>query len=99
MQEHFNLSNEAFSRLLKQKVTVKDFYRTAKLFDPFHLDADVSKIGLLYYIDEKGDFDKPPSFPHKKIAKAFSETLNIFDQCMIAEYIELQENKWLESDT
>lgn len=98
MKDHFNLSDKAYKQLLKEKVTIKDFFKTAKLFDPENVGAGATKVGLLYYIDKKGDFNQPPKFSHKRIALAVFESLNIKDQIMVAEYIEVMENNWEEVD-
>jgi hypothetical protein len=92
MRDHFSLSKEAYESLIKNKVTVTDLFRSIKLFDPYDTGAPINFVGLMYYVDKMGDFEQPPLFVHKKIAKAFWEGLPIKQKIAIAEYIEDSEN-------
>lgn len=92
MKEHYNFSDETYAALLKSGVKVKHLFKTVELFDPYKTGGEINFTGLLYYIDSKGDFDQPPNFPHKRIAKAFFNQLPIGEKIAAAEYIEWKEN-------
>jgi hypothetical protein len=96
MKDHFQLSTKQYNTLIKQGVTVKDFFDSIPLFDPYKTGSEINKVGLLYYVDEKKDFNQPPFFPHKKIALAYFENLSIKEKILVAEYIDMQENNWEE---
>ena len=98
MQEHYGFTDAEYSALLKDGVTDIDLYKSVKLFDPDNTRAPISYIGLFHYIDKKGDFNKKPMFPHKKIALALFEKLLIKGKMAVAEYIEDWENDFVEVD-
>jgi len=95
MQEHYQLSDEAFLELQK-KVTIAQMFKAIKHFDPFDTKAPINFLGLLYYVDSKGDFNMPPKFPHKIIALAVFDRLPIKEKIAVAEYIELHDNDYVE---
>jgi len=91
MQEHYQLSDEAFTSLINE-VTIADLVNAVPLFDPYETQEPINKVGLLYYIDAKGDFRSPPLYlPHKKIAHAVYETLSDEDKLMVMMYIDREE--------
>jgi len=96
VQDHYQLTDESYSKLLSEKVTVVDLFKNIELFDPHGTGEPIDKVGLLYYLDKKGDFNTGAKFPHKKIALAIFDRLPIKDKIMVAEYIALMENKWIE---
>lgn len=92
MKNHYQLTDVAYAKLIGDKVTVKDLFKCVPLFDPYKTGCEINKVGLLYYVDQKGDFNTPPNFPHKKIARAIFDCLGIKDKIMVAEYIDYLEN-------
>lgn len=88
MQEHYNFSDAEYDSLLDDGVTIADLFKSVKLFDPYKTMAPIAYVSLFLYVDEKGDFNKPPIFPHKKIAQALFDKLAIKEKCELAEYIE-----------
>ena len=56
----------------------------------FEHTAPVTKVSLMYYVDNKGDLtdnDSPTVQPHQKIAMAVFQSLEIADQMAVLEYI------------
>ena len=98
MKDHYQLTDESYEELLSQSVTVKDMYNAIPLFDRDGNGLEIGIIGLLHYVDKKGDFNSKPIFPHKRIATAIFNQLAIKDKIMVAEYIELAENNYEEVD-
>lgn len=97
MFDHYGLSEEQSEKLTKQGVTIKHLFNSVKLFDPHGSEAELggnATVPLMHYIDKKGDFNQPPhKFPHKLIAKAMFENLDIHGKIAIAEYAD-----WAEHD-
>jgi len=98
MKDHYRLNSEQYENLMNNNVTVVHMFKAMQLFDPNKTGAEVGLVGLLYYVDSKGDFESPPNFPHKKIAKAVFNMLEIKDKIMVAEYIEDSENNFEEDE-
>lgn len=92
MAEHYQLTEESVGFLEGHGVKFQHLFSSVKLFDPHGTNSEINKIGLLYYVDEKGDFNEPPFFPHKRIAQAVYNQLPVVDKLMIAEYIDVMEN-------
>lgn len=88
MKEHFGLTDDSYSDLIKKGVTEKYMFNSIPLFDPDKTGAKIGYVGLFYYIDKKGDFNKKPLFPHKKIAHAVFETLSPSQKMNILKYID-----------
>lgn len=88
MKKHFSFDDKQYPALLKNGVVVADLFETVKLFDPYKTMATINKVGLFYYLDAKGDFNKRPSYPHRKIAKMFFENLNNDDKIEVFSYLE-----------
>jgi len=91
MQEHYHLSDASFAALSSSGITARDLYLTAQLLDPYNKGVEASVLGLLYYIDAKGDFRSKPQFPHRKIVSAFFETLTTKEKMFIFDYIEMED--------
>jgi len=98
MQDHYQLSDEVYAKLLKKKVTVTHMFRAIPLFDPNDCGEPIDKVGLMYYVDEKGDFESKPLLPHRRIAQAVFDRLPIMDKIAVAEYVELVENNYEDVD-
>ena len=94
MKEHFGLTDKIYNELLKSGVTVSQMFKAIPLFDPNKSDCEISKVSLMYFMDQKGSFNKPPFFPSKKIAQAVFKTLSSKEKIEILEYEELTENKF-----
>lgn len=88
MKEHYGMSDVSYNNLKKGGVTEKQFFDAIKLFDPNRSMAKISYISIFYYIDQKGDFNKPPFFPHKKIAKAVYECLSPSEKMNVLKYLD-----------
>jgi len=91
MQQHYCLTDEEYKKLIDNGVTISDLYNNVQLFDKNGSQEPISKIGLYYYIDQKGDFNSPPiNLKHKQIARAVFNSLNITatEKLQILEYIE-----------
>ena len=93
MQEHFNFTDEQFKKLLGDGVTVTHLFKFARDWDFSGKELPVTDLHLLYYIDEKGDFNQPPHLPSKKIARAIFNKLTTKEQMYILQYIEWSEEE------
>lgn len=91
MKDHYQLTSVAYSSLLNDGVDKVDMFKSIPLFDPNKTEAPISKVGVLYYLDKKGDFNKGPRYPHKKIAKALFEAMNPKDQFEVLSYLDWME--------
>ena len=87
MKEHYRFTDEEFSLLEKDGITVADLYTAVKLFDPQKNELEIGIIGLLHYVDSQGDFFQSDK-PHAKIAKAVFNKLGTDVKMMVVEYIE-----------
>lgn len=94
VKDHYKLDSKQYDKLMDNGVTVVQMFKAMPLFDPYKTGTEVGLVSLLYYVDAKGDFNSPPKFPHKKIAKAVFEMLPIKDKILVAEYIEDSENNF-----
>ena len=92
MKDHYQLSDESYRKLIESGVTVSDLVLSIQFFDPNKNGGEIGLLGLLYYVDSKGDFNEPPKFPHKRIASAIFGQLPIDQKIMVAEYIDDMEN-------
>lgn len=102
MYDHYGLSEDQWKSLQKKGVTIKDLFESVKLFGPKDGNPEAECAGvmsLFHYVDYKGDFSQPPkTLPHKLIAQAVFENLEIKEKISVAEYIELAENGYEEED-
>lgn len=92
LQEHYNLSAAQCSSLSKVGVQQIDLFRNIKFFDPHDSKAPISKINLLYYLDNQGDFQQPPLVSHKLIAKEIFETLTSKEKLEVLSYLDYINN-------
>ena len=92
MRKHFRLSKKSFKKLVKQGVTVKDFYKAIPLFDVHGSGAPISKTCLLHYIDNKGDFRKGAAIAHRLIARALFADMKNKDKMEIYAYFDWEED-------
>lgn len=86
IHDHYNIPVSTYEDLLKSGVEPVHFIRYLNLFDPNETKVPLSKINLLYYIDNKGSFDEPPLVPHKRIAKAIFNNLQTDEQIEVMQY-------------
>ena len=86
---HYGITDNIYQDLLVAKgIKPIDFLTYLPLFDPDGTYTPLSKIHLLYYLDQFGNFDEPPLVPHKRIAKAIFDNLDIKDKFEIIAYIQ-----------
>ena len=86
---HYNITDEVYQDLLVVKgIKPIDFLNYLKLFDPELTHKPLSKVSLMYYVDQIGNFDEPPITPDKQIARAVFDSLNTQDKFEIISYIQ-----------
>ena len=88
MKDHYQLSDDNYQKLIDDGVTVEQMFKAMPLFDPNSKGVEVGFLSLVYYIDNKGDFNSPPFFAHKKIAQIVFDQLPIKEKIFVAEYID-----------
>lgn len=89
MKEHYGFTQDEFDNLSKEVKTI-DLIKAVPEFDPYNTGEPLTKISLMYYIDNHGDFNEG-SEPHKKIAKALFMSLPPTDKIEIFSYLEYTE--------
>lgn len=97
MKEHYQLTESKYKKLLANGITDVDLFKSVDLFDPNKTGEKLGKVNLYYYIDNKGDFNSPPTkLKHKQIARAMFNSLEMSaqEQLQILEYIEASENNF-----
>lgn len=98
MQQHYNLLPDQYQNLMKQGVTVSDLLQFAPIFSPVgkttkslvDLDlAPITKVSVLYYVDNFGDFTEFEKKPknHQLIANAIFKSLDANEQIEVLGYI------------
>jgi hypothetical protein len=93
MQAHYQLSDSAYQQLIKNGVSIADFLKSIPFFDGTNSGNPITKIGLYYYADTKGNFNAPPTkAKHKLIAKALFEKLETKEKLALLEYIDALES-------
>jgi hypothetical protein len=101
MQKHFGLTDEEYKKLTGNGITIADLYNNVQFFDKNGSGEPISKIGLYYYIDQKGNFNSPPiNLKHKQIARAVYNSLNLpaGEKLQILEYLDFAENNFVEDE-
>ena len=93
MQQHYNIDDESYKKLLKDGVTIANLFKSIPIFDPHKSGAELgNKTSLFYYLDDKKTIENGKPFPHRKIARAIFNMLPIMDKIAVAEYEEYVEN-------
>lgn len=88
MKEHYNISDSEFKKLLSTGVTQLDLLKSVKFFDPHGSQAPLTKVSLMYYVDQFGDINSPPFPVHKRIARAMLNSLPNKEKMEIFEYMD-----------
>lgn len=86
ISEHFNICNEEYNKLVKSGISDSDLLRNIKTFHGTW-EKPISSMGLCYYIDDLGNFNKG-NLKHQRIAKAIFNSLNSRNKIEILEYLD-----------
>lgn len=95
IKDHYDFSDSEYNALLSDGVSIENLFKAMKFFDTLGTKKPITYVNLFYYVDLKGDFNKKPPFPHRKIALALFEKLSIQQKLSVAEYIEDSENDFV----
>lgn len=93
MQEHYQLSDEEFSFLLKDDVGINELYNCLRFFDPNKSMKPISGINLFYALDIKGSPFKKPFTSWKLIFKCLYKKLPVKEKLEINKYLEDLDDK------
>jgi len=73
MKDHYQLTDAEYQKL---KLTDMELMKMIPVFDPNGNGLPIGKLGLLYYVDEHGDFTEGfGGTDHKRIARAVFASL------------------------
>lgn len=89
MWNHFGLSQEQFVDL---NCTEMEMLKCVRVFDPNNNQLPIGKLGLMYFIDARGDFTEGFKFDlEQRIAKAIFDNLPSDEQLEILAYLTPEE--------
>lgn len=86
--EHFSINEEQKNSLLSQGIDNIVLVENMKLFDPYETNCELTKINIMYYMDERGNFLEDKITNPGMIANAMFESLDATDKIEIYEYVE-----------
>lgn len=75
MKTHFGFTEDQMKELAKKRVSIADLFNFAKDYDITGKGCEISVVNLLHYVDKKGDFNNPPHFKHRLIAREIFKNL------------------------
>jgi hypothetical protein len=91
---HYNINDEQKNILISKNITDIDLLNCLKVFDPNETNCELNKTCLMYYMDERGDFQEDNLTKPGLIANAVYESLSDQDKIEIFMYLEfIEENE------
>jgi hypothetical protein len=86
VKQHYNLSDAEWNKLIESGVAIKDLFHAIPEFDPRGTRLPITKVSLLLYLDNHGDFDTDSI--HGKIGMAVFSSLESREKIEVMKYVQ-----------
>lgn len=91
MQEHYGFTSQQMASLSQSGISIKDLFHAAKEFQINHHDmAPVTKVSLMIYADNHGDFTELRN-KNDRIAMEVFNNLSKKEQAEVIKYFDIIE--------
>lgn len=93
MFTHCGINGDQKKIIIKRNITEIDLLNNLKFFDPNNTECKLTKLSLMYYMDQRGDFQDDNITKPGLIANAIFESLDDVDKIDIFRYTEFLEEE------